>query len=376
MGGTKVPFEAQLKAILASAMDAVITVDGNLHVVLFNASAERIFGVPAAEALGAPLSQFLPERFRASHDRMVKEFGSADVETRRMGASREIFARRADGSEFPAEASISHVFVGGEHLFTVVLRDVSERVEAEKSIRRLNEELELRVTERTARLTETIHELERFTYTISHDLRAPLRAIDGYARMLAEDESANLSAEGRRMLGELGASAVRMGQLIDGLLRFSRLANVPVNRGRVDMNRLALDAAAAAAGEDGGRIRFDIARLPDAHGDPTLLGHVWSALVANAVKFSARHERPEVQIGFKESEGGPIYFVRDNGAGFDMAYADKLFGVFQRLHHASEFEGVGVGLAIARRIVEKHGGRMEAHGAPGDGATFSFHVAP
>lgn len=249
----------------------------------------------------------------------------------------------------------------------------AQRAAVEERLRAANEQLEQRVAERTAELTATVRELENFSYTVSHDLRAPLRAIDGYANIVIEDERGKLAPDSERMLGQIGENARRLGRLIDGLLSFTRLSRADFNRGEVDLDRLVLEVAAELQ-ESGvaGNTRFEIDRMGTVWGDRELLRNFWMQLLGNAVKFSSRAGRPRVHAGLRIAADGPIFFVEDNGVGFDMRFAGKLFGVFQRLHHESDFEGTGVGLAIARRIAERHGGRIWAEGRPDEGATFYF----
>jgi light-regulated signal transduction histidine kinase (bacteriophytochrome) len=231
-------------------------------------------------------------------------------------------------------------------------------------------ELDARVRSRTAELEAVNRELESFTYSVSHDLRAPLRAIDGYARMLEEDYAGRLDAEAQRLIGVVRSSAGRMGQLIDDLLAFSRLSRQEPTRSRVDMTALAREVADELRGASSARI--DLAALPGAHADAALLKQVWLNLIGNALKYSSKKPDARIEIGARHDAQEDVYWVRDNGAGFDMRYAGKLFGVFQRLHRAEEFEGTGVGLAIVQRILARHGGRVWAEARPGEGACFYF----
>jgi light-regulated signal transduction histidine kinase (bacteriophytochrome) len=215
--------------------------------------------------------------------------------------------------------------------------------------------------------------MESFSYSVSHDLRAPLRAIDGFSRILLEDHAAVLNEEMRRLLGVVRSNTQRMGRLIDDLLAFARTSRQEMRVAPVDMDalaRAALDDLGLAGG--GGHARVTVAELPPARGDATLLRQVWANLIGNAVKYSRGAAEPRVTIEGDAVDGVVQYRVRDNGVGFDMAYAGKLFGVFQRLHRTEEFEGTGVGLATVQRIVQRHGGRVWAESRVGEGATFFF----
>ena len=243
-------------------------------------------------------------------------------------------------------------------------------------IQRLNADLERRVAERTAQIETSSKELEDFTYTVSHDLRTPLRAIGGFSRILEEDYGDKLDDEARRLIGVVRENTQRMGQLIDDLLTFSRLGRKPVAATSINMEALARSALAEiGAPAAAGRARIEIHPLPEAWGDPALIKQVWANLLSNAIKFSGKREQPVIEVSGPEDGAESVYCVKDNGAGFDMQYYDKLFGVFQRLHgNDDEFPGVGVGLAIVRRIVSRHGGRVWAEGKVDEGAAFYFSL--
>ncbi len=258
------------------------------------------------------------------------------------------------------------------------VQDVTDRTVAQQALKRLNEELEQRVEHRTAELRSANKELEAFWYSVSHDLRAPLRALQGFSRILLEEHVQELSADATRYLGIIRDSAAQMGTLVDDLLAFSRLGRQPVCGGRVDMHALVIHALDQLAGDREGRaVRVDVADLPACWGDAALLRQVVANLLSNALKFTQRRQDAAVEIRAAEDPLNPAfqaYLVRDNGAGFDMQYAGKLFGIFQRLHPAAEYPGTGVGLAIVQRIVNRHGGRVWAEAAVGRGATFYFSL--
>ncbi len=256
---------------------------------------------------------------------------------------------------------------------TFTALDITDRVQAEALIRQLNEELEERVIARTVELKAANEELEAFTYSVSHDLRAPLRHIGGFARILVEEHAATLDAEARRRLQIIQDSAGKMGTLIDDLLTLSRLARKPTERIAVNCERMVRDVwSELVAGRDPATVRFELEPLPAAQADAGLLRQVWLNLLENALKYTANRRPGEIVVGSFESGGATWYRVRDNGVGFDPRYADKLFGVFQRLHREEEFPGTGVGLAIVQRIVRKHGGQVRGRSEVDRGATFEF----
>jgi PAS domain S-box-containing protein len=264
-----------------------------------------------------------------------------------------------------------------------LVRDATERLETERrlvdaeaqhaaQLRELNQSLEQRVRERTLELQAANRELESFSYSVSHDLRAPLRAVAGFAGLLRERHADELSAEGRRLLARVEASAAHMGKLINSLLELARAGQRPLQREAVDMAALAAEVAREAVEQAGRPAALVLAGAPVARADRVLIRQAWVNLIDNAIKYSRGTPQARIEIGGVRNAGHLEYHVRDNGAGFDPRYASRLFGVFQRLHPESEFEGTGVGLALVARIVHRHGGEVFAEGAPGQGATFRF----
>lgn len=283
---------------------------------------------------------------------------------------------RADGGAFEAEYWSHPIVEDGEVVGCVVtFLDITDRKAAERQILSLNQELEERVRLRTAQLESSNAELESFTYSVSHDLRAPLRAIDGFSKLVLQKQSDRLDDEGRRMLTIIRDNVLKMGQLIDDLLAFSQVGRHDLGRTPVDMQALAEEVFAEIAEQHPDRtIEFQCKDLPAASADRALCRQIWANLLGNAVKFTREARSPRIEVTGERRDDQVVYTVRDNGVGFDERFAAKLFQVFQRLHKSTDFEGTGVGLAIVERIVTRHGGRITAASPEGRGAIFSFSM--
>jgi len=341
-------------ALVEAAPDAMVCTAADGRVVLVNAQAERLFGYKREELIGQPVEILVPEAARAVHPGHRAGY-VADPRHRPMGAGMPLAGRRRDASTFPAEISLSAIDTGEGILVTAAIRDVSAQ---------------LRVKD----LERSSQGLESFIYSVSHDLRAPLRALSGYSEVLLEDYGGVLGEEGRGYAERIVAVSEQMAQLIDYLLQYSRVSRAELHVQPVDLGgEAARIAEEIQRREPLRRVRFAIDKPVQALADRRLIRTVLQNLLDNAWKFTSG--RDDASIEFGTAPGGDAAvccYVRDNGAGFDPAYAGKLFQPFQRLHAARDFPGTGTGLASARQIVERHGGRVWAEGAVGAGATFYF----
>lgn len=361
--------EEQLRLVVEAAPNAMILTDAAGHITLVNTAVERLFGYERNELLGKSVDELVPERFRHGHPRLRHDYAVAPT-TRAMGAGRDLFGLRKDGREVPIEIGLNPISTPLGQFVLASIIDITERKHAEE-LRLANAGILQHATE----LEALNAELESFSYSVSHDLRAPVRAVLGYTRAIQEDYDEVLDDEGRRLLGVVHSEASRMGDLIDDLLTFSRLGRQAMQSGPVNMTSLVRDVVTEQVRLAGARESiFEIADLPGVDGDRVLLRQVWANLISNAIKYSSKQPEPQVRIWATLEPARAIFHVRDNGVGFDMKYADKLFGVFQRLHRSDEFAGTGVGLAIVQRIVRRHSGSVWADARLGEGATFSFAV--
>ncbi|HTU00772.1 MAG TPA: PAS domain S-box protein, partial [Candidatus Sulfotelmatobacter sp.] len=353
-------------SLIDLSYDGVIVWEWDGTLAFWNRGAERLYGLPRAEALGRNIAQLLhTDAGRAAVFRHALE-----QEGQWEG---ELVHTTREGRPIVIESRMVLVREAGRLSVLETTRDITARKHAEDEIRHLNASLEQRVAHRTEQLEAANRELEAFSYSVSHDLRTPLRAMDGFSQALLEDFGPQLPDEGRHYLDSIRAGAQRMGTLIDDLLAFSRLSRQPLSLRTVNTADLVRDALSELEPQRQDRpVEVRVGDLPPCEGDPGLLKQVWMNLLSNAFKYTRGRDPARIEIGCRRTEGPPVYFVRDNGAGFDMQYAGKLFGVFQRLHRADEFEGTGVGLAIVQRVVHRHGGRVWADAALDQGAAFYF----
>jgi PAS domain S-box-containing protein len=362
----------RLAAIVESSDDAIIGKDLNGIITSWNAGAEKLFGYSANESVGCSITQIVPQ------DRL-KEEEQILGRIRRSGRVEHFETVRLarDGQLINVSVTLSPIknaagnFVG----VSKVARDITQRKRAEEEIQKLNAELENRVIERTSQLEAANKELEAFSHSVSHDLRAPLRHIDGFSGLLQKHVAGTLDETGRRYLKTIADSAKQMGVLIDELLVFSRMGIAEMRTAKVSTDQIVREVIGNLNEETRGRnVNWNVGVLPVVEADASMLRLVFQNLLENSAKYTRPRENAKIEIGCATKPDEDEFFVRDNGVGFDMQYVDKLFGVFQRLHRSDEFEGTGIGLANVRRIIQRHGGRTWAEGEVDKGATFYFSL--
>jgi PAS domain S-box-containing protein len=335
-----------LESLMTHSTDAIVITDSNDKIFHWNRAAESLFGIPAEEAFGKSIALILPLQ-------MVSKLRNADNDISNV----EVAA--LDGTPLPLYVKFGEAVDSEKTLvaFTYVFHDLRERVRQEESIK------------------QKIRALEAFSYSVSHDLRAPLRRIINYADILEEDHLPALNEEVQRIISRMSKNAQKMSDLIEDLLTFSRVGQQTLEKITINLEALTKNVVDEQQNSpEGARVNFVIQKLPACEGDPTLLKQVIENLVTNAIKYSARTESPSVEIGCISGKDENTYFVKDNGIGFDMQYSQKLFNVFQRLHNPSDFEGTGIGLAIVQQIISRHGGTVRAEAKVNEGATFYFSL--
>jgi PAS domain S-box-containing protein len=367
--------EEKFRSIVETTSELIWATDLRGVYTYVNPAAELILGYRPEDLVGRDFLDHVHE----ADQRRIRALMPGLIAGRRGWTGEVLRWRHKDGTHRHLESnSIPIIDASGELLgFRGADRDITERRRSEDQIRALNETLERRVLERTAQLEEALKELESFSYSVSHDLRAPLRHVSGFARMLLQHPAVTSDARAQHLAGTITEAAAKMGRLIDDLLAFSKMGRAELRTERINLevvvDEVRRDFQPELAGRD---VSWKIERLPPAHGDAAMLRLVMQNLIGNALKYSRNQPRTVIEIGSRTVAGADetVVFVRDNGVGFDMKYGDKLFGVFQRLHRDDEFEGTGIGLANVLRIVTRHGGRTWAEGRPGQGATFYFSL--
>ena len=355
-------------SLIEASLDPLVTISPDGKITDVNEATVKVTGVARGKLIGTDFSNYFTEPEQARE-------GYQQVFARGMVTDYPLTIRHADGRLTDVLYNASVYRDSGGNILGVfaAARDITERKRAERALHTLNEMLEKRVRERTAELEAANTELEDFTYSVSHDLRSPLRHIDGFSRLVVEDFGGELSEEARGYLMRIREGTRQMGQLVDDLLKLARVGRRDLNVQLTGLDDLVAEAVSDLKGETVGRaIEWKVERLPYVECDAALMKQVFANLLSNAVKYTRPRTRATIEVGVRAENGKPAIFVRDNGVGFSMKYADKLFGVFQRLHRSEDFEGTGVGLASVQRIIHKHGGRVWAEAEVDRGATFYF----
>jgi len=360
------------RALVDAAPDALLVVDAAGSIRIANRQAETIFGYRLDELVGLAIETLVPEATLGVHPKAGAGY-LAHLQARLVGIGLKLSGRRKDGSTFPVGISLSSIETSDGLLVSAAVRDITERVALETALAELHTDLERRVERRTSELVTVNRELENFAYAVSHDLRAPLRAVEGFTREILREAESELRPTVLADFRRVQAAAKRMGELIDDMLALSRLTRQELRVQRVDVTRLMDEVIDDLRNLEPGRV-VDV-RVEDAvfaYGDPHLLRVALVNLMSNAWKFTRNLPLPQIDFRTELIGGETAYVVQDNGAGFDMRHVDKLFNPFQRLHPTRDFEGNGIGLATVHRVVQRHGGHAWAESTLGEGATFRF----
>jgi PAS domain S-box-containing protein len=369
--------EQQFRTLAENTPDTIARFDRDGRYLYVNKAIEELQGRPAESYVGTRVGEVTRQEGWIAESESAGVFHAAISRTFEQGVRQDLEVEVASrsGPRIHAFRIVPERNADGEIVSALsISRDITEIRAAEAALKQMNAMLEARVAARTEELQDANRELEKFAYTVSHDLRAPLRAIDGFVHLIEENERSLLSEEGRRMLGRISSACTRLGRLIDDILEYSRVGQCTLALRPLNMTALAREVVASVK-QQYPRSVVSVAQMPDARGDPTMLLQVLENLIGNALKFSARSSEARVEIGARSEGDKIIYYVADNCIGFDTRYADKLFGVFERLHAQLDYPGTGVGLAIVKRLIERQGGRVWAESRPGAGSTFYFTLA-
>lgn len=360
---------ALLRAVVETAVDAILTIDEQGSIKTLNSAAERLFGYERDELIGRNVNILMPEPFHTEHDSYLSNYRESGV-AKIIGIGREVVGRRKDGLLIPLELAVSESTIEEVTIFTGILRDISERKNSEMEIKHLNEDLERRVAERTSELTRLVEELEGFSYTVAHDLRQPLRVINAMASLVLEDDRRNLGPESIERLASIKHASIKMNHLMDDLLGLARIGRAGVKRQPLDLSAISTIILESLPDP---KPQWTVASGLLEEADVELVTMAVRNLIENAWKYRSPERIAVIEIGRVDAN---TYFIKDNGIGFDMAYASKLFKPFQRLHRDTEYPGTGIGLANVKRAIEKHGGGIAVHSEEGRGTTFYFTLKP
>lgn len=365
IGNAAEPFrkDAAMRTLLESLGQGVVVVDTTGHILLVNSRASEMFGYPEAEMVGRHHDMVIPQRLQQVHGSHMSNY-FYEPKIRPMGQGLDLVATRKDRSEFPVEISLSFVEFEDSLLVIALITDITLRVESQKAL-----------AQHAKELANTNEALKAFSYSVSHDLRGPLQTLMGFTRILIEDYADRLDEEGREYLQRMLSTGNRMNQLIKDMLSLSRVSRQDMAIQDIDLRQMAESIIEELRrNQPMPTAQVSIQENLRAKGDPGLVRMILTNLIGNAWKYSAKTPDPRIEIGSLHREAHTTFFVRDNGVGFDMQYASKLFSPFQRLHTSAEFAGTGIGLATAARAVSRHGGRIWAESSPGKGAVFYFEL--